>query len=188
MPRLPLIAVALVGLAGALGCHARARSAEDAFQRVERAVAAGDSLAMYALLDAPTRAAIRDAFHDEALERTIINAKYPPAEQPAALAKLDAAAAPDAEHYFARVAAARKTVEGYRKRLGSVSGPILQKPDGEGSAWVARKDGMPFHFRRDADGSWGFSELAAEWALEKDRASHAVTTVRENAKLFGANQ
>jgi hypothetical protein len=188
MPRVLLTAVALLAGIGALGCHRRARTAEDAFKSVERTVAAGDATALYDLLDAPTRAAVKDAFHDEALERTIINAKYPASEQPAALAKLDAADAPDVEHYFAKVAAARKTVEGYRKRLGSVSGPILQKPDGDGAAWVARQDGLPFHFRRDSDESWGFSELSAEWALEKDRADHAVKTVRENARLFGANQ
>ncbi|HZS35497.1 MAG TPA: hypothetical protein VFF06_01655 [Polyangia bacterium] len=188
MPRVLLTAVALLLQVGAAGCHRRARSADEAFKQVERAVAAGDALALYDLLDAPTRAAVKDAFHDEALERTIISAKYPESEQPAALAKLDAAAAPDVEHYFARVAGARKTVEGFRKRLGSVSGPILQKPDGDAAVWVARQDGMPFHFRRDADGSWGFSELSAEWALEKDRANHAVKTVRDNASLFGANK
>jgi hypothetical protein len=63
----------------------------------------------------------------------------------------------------------------------------MQKPDGDDNVWAARADGMPFHFHRDGDGSWGFSELAAEWALEKDRANHAVKTVRENAALFGAS-
>lgn len=189
MRRVLLTAVLVVGGAAVgAGCQRRAKSPEEAFTRLERAIAAGDAVAFYADLDGATRGAIADAYHDEQLERTIITAKYPPAEQPAALAKLDAAAADDVEHYFARAAQARKTVEGYRKRLGSVSGPIKQKPDGDAAVWVARQDGMPFHFQRDRDGSWGFSELAAEWALEKDRASHAVKTVRENAALFGANQ
>lgn len=185
MPRVLMAAVALL-IGGGAGCRERAKSARDAFARVERAVAAGDALALYQSLDAATRAAVESAYHDERLERTIITAKYPEAEQPAALAKLDAAAAGDADRYFARVAQARKTVEGFRKRLGSVSGPILEKPDGDGAAWVARQDGLPFHFRRDSDGSWGLSELAAEWALDQDRANHAVKTVRENGALFGA--
>jgi hypothetical protein len=183
-----LTSVVLVIGAGGTGCRRRAKSAEEAFTRLERAVAAGDAIEFYGDLDAATRSAVGDAYHDERLERTIISAKYPEAEQPAALAKLDAAAADDVEHYFARVAGARKTVEGYRKRLGSVSGPIKQKPDGDAATWVARQDGMPFHFHRDSDGSWGFTELAAEWALEKDRANHAVKTVRENAALFGADK
>jgi hypothetical protein len=43
---------------------------------------------------------------------------------------------------------------------------------------------MPFRFHRDKHGIWGFSELKSEWALEKDRASHAVKTVQDNAKLY----
>ena len=48
--------------------------------------------------------------------------------------------------------------------------------------------GMPFHFAKDGDGSWGFTELATQWALEKDRANHAVKTVRDNAALYNKAQ
>ena len=75
-------------------------------------------------------------------------------------------------------------VEAFRKRLGSVSGPIKSKIDGADAVWVAREDGMPFHFAKNKDGSWGWSELRGDWELEKDRAQHAVKTVQDNAKLY----
>ena len=50
--------------------------------------------------------------------------------------------------------------------------------------WVARQDGMPFHFSKNRDGSWGWMELRGDWDLEKDRAQHAVKTVQDNAKLY----
>jgi hypothetical protein len=177
-----LVAAALFLLAG--GCHRGAKTPEDAFQRLERAIAAGDPGELYECLDNATRGSIDSAFRDQRLERTIIQAKYPEAEAGPALAKLAAAAEDDAKKFFVRLARERKVAEGFRKRLGSVSGPIVQKPDGPDATYVARRDGMPFHFRQNRDGSWGFSELGVEWGLERDRASHAVKTVRDNAALY----
>ena len=174
---------ALFGL-GAASCKKPARTPEEAFRRLERAVAAGNGADFYRALDAASREEISSVYTDERSERTIIRAKYPDAAAAAALANLDAASADDALHYFEKVCARQKIVERYRKRLGAVSGPIMTRKDGPNAMWVARKDGMPFHFVHDADGSWGFSELDGGWALEKDRASHAVKTVRENATLY----
>jgi hypothetical protein len=174
---------ALLGLSAA-GCKKPARTPEEAFRRLERAVAAGNAADFYRALDGVSRAEIASVYNDERSERTIIRAKYPDSAAGPALANLEAAAADDALHYFEKVCARQKIVVRYRKRLGSVSGPIMTRADGPKAVWVARKDGMPFHFVRDPDGSWGFSELDAEWALEKDRASHAVKTVRDNATLY----
>ena len=71
-----------------------------------------------------------------------------------------AAGEPDAERYFVKVATAQRFVTGYRKRLGSVSGPVKTKADGA-DVWVARQDGMPFRFAKNLDGSWRFVELRA---------------------------
>ena len=169
----------------AVGCHSRPRTPEDAYARVERAIAAADCAGVFPLVDGKTRAAIESVHHDERLQRTIISAKYPEAEAQAALAKLAAADESDVERYFVRRCAADKTLEGYRKRLGSVSGPIVTKPDASGT-WVARKDGMPLHFANSDGRGWAWTELGTEWSLEKDRASHALQTVRDNAKLYGA--
>lgn len=142
-----------------------------------------DAAAFYDLLDAATRKSIEGTWLEQKLQRTIIQAKYPEAEAGPALARLSAAGADDPRSYFVAVAKERKLVEAYRKRLGSVSGAIQHKSDGERAMWTARPDGMPFHFVRGSDG-WRFSELGVDWALEKDRAGHAVTTVRDNAKLY----
>ena len=177
----PLVIVAAV-LALA-GCKRGPKTPEEAFRKLERAVAAGDAADFFKLLDGQTRSLVADTHEKQRLQRTVILAKYPAAEQAKALAELEAAAEPDAERYFVKVARAQRTVEAYRKRLGSVSGPVMQKPDGA-DVWVARQDGMPFRFAKNLDGSWGFVELRAEWKLEKDRATHAVNTARENAALY----
>jgi len=179
------VAVVLLALPACRGCQASgAPTPEEAFQTLERAISAGDAAAFYACLDRATQAAIEDTYKDERLQRTIVQAKYPEAEAGPALAKLAAAAEEDAPRFFVKVAAERKIVEGYRKRLGSVSGPIAKKTVSPDVLFLSRQDGMPFKFARNSDGSWGFSELGPEWVMEKERASHAVKTVRDNAALY----
>jgi hypothetical protein len=178
-----LVAVAALSVALASGCKRGPKTPEEAFLKLERAVAAGDAADFYKLLDGQTRSLVADTYEKERLQRTVILAKFPQAEQQKALAELEAAGEPDAERYFIKVATAQRFVTGYRKRLGSVSGPVQTKPGGA-DVWVARQDGMPFRFAKNLDGSWGFVELRAEWALSKDRATHAVKTVRENAALY----
>ncbi|MCU1279601.1 MAG: hypothetical protein JWM53_3147 [bacterium] len=179
--RIVMTALALVVAAG---CSRGPKTPEQAFQQLERAIAAGDAQAVYGLVDQQTRWSIQSALKDQRLQRTIITAKYPEAEAQKALATLRAAEETDAAPYFKRVNDERHVVEAFRKRLGSVSGPIKSKIDGADAVWVARQDGMPFHFAKNRDGSWGWMELRGDWELEKDRAQHAVKTVQENAKLY----
>jgi hypothetical protein len=176
--RFALIALVLVG------CTRGPKTPEQAFQKLERAIAAGDAAAVYKLLDQETRWSIQSTLKDQRLQRTIIMAKYPEADAQKALATLRAAEEANPAQYFKRINDERHIVEAYRKRLGSVSGPIKNKIDGPDAEWVSRQDGMPFHFAKNKDGSWGWSELRGEWELEKDRAQHAVSTVQENARLF----
>lgn len=166
------------------GCARGPKTPEQAYAQLERAVAAGDAAAFYKLLDQPTQWAIQSALKDQRLQRTIISAKYPEAEAQKALATLRAAEETDPAQYFKRLNDERRVVEAFRKRLGSVSGPIKSKIDGADDCWVARQDGMPFRFHKNRDGSWGFTELRGDWELEKDRAQHAVKTVQDNAKLY----
>jgi hypothetical protein len=179
--RIAMMALALVTAAG---CTRGPKTPEQAFRQLERAIAAGDAAAVYGLVDQSTRWSIQSALKDQRLQRTIITAKYPEAEAQKALATLRAAEETDPAQYFKRINDERHVVEAYRKRLGSVSGPIMNKIDGPDAMWVARQDGMPFHFSKNRDGSWGWSELRGDWELEKDRAQHAVQTVQENAKLY----
>ncbi|HEX9103075.1 MAG TPA: hypothetical protein VF997_12775 [Polyangia bacterium] len=173
-----------LALTVAAGCSRGPKTPEQAFRELERAVAAGDAVAVYGLVDLPTRWSIESALKDQRLQRTIISAKYPEAEAQKALATLRAAEETDPAQYFKRINDERHVVEAFRKRLGSVSGPIKSKIDGPDAVWVAREDGMPFHFAKNKNGSWGWSELRGDWELEKDRAQHAVKTVQENAKLY----
>ncbi|HWE30573.1 MAG TPA: hypothetical protein VHB97_21345 [Polyangia bacterium] len=166
------------------GCHRGPKTPEAAYLQLERAVAAGDAASFYPLLDQPTRWAIESTLHDQRLMRTIIAAKYPEADAKKELARLAFAEEADPTRYFVRVNQDRHTVESLRKRLGSVSGPVKTKVMAADDIYVARQDGMPFRFHRNANGTWGFSELESEWSLERDKASHAVKTVRDNAALY----
>lgn len=179
--RVTIVALALFGLCG---CTRGPKTPEQAFQKLEVAIAAGDAVAFYKVLDQQTQWAIQSTLKDQRLMRTIIKAKYPEAEAQKALAPLKAAEESDPAQYFKRINDERHIVQAYRKRLGSVSGPIKSKIDGADDCWVARQDGMPFHFHKNKDRSWGFEELRGDWKLEQDRATHAVSTVKENAKLY----
>jgi hypothetical protein len=179
--RVSLVALALVSAAA---CTRGPKTPEQAFLRLERAIAAGDAAEFYRVLDQPTQWSIQSTLQDQRLMRTIISAKYPEAEAQKALAQLQAAAEATPAQYFKRVNDERRVVEAFRKRLGPVSGPIKSKIDGADDVWVARQAGMPFRFHKNRDGSWGFEELRGDWELEKDRAHHAVRTVQENAKLY----
>jgi hypothetical protein len=181
--RLPVALVPLVLLAAA-GCHRGARSAEDAYVAFEKAVKAGDAEAFYAALDQPTRWAIESAFSDQRMMRTIITAKYPEAEAQKELARLAAAEESDAARYFAHVDRDRQILARYRARVEAATGAVTSRAVGDDGAEVARGSAPPLRFHRDNHGRWGFAELAAEWVLEKDRAAHAVKTVRENAALY----
>ena len=153
------------------------------FQRFELSIVKNDTGAFYDLLDKGTQKSIEGTWRALKLQRTIIQSKYPEKEAGPALARLAAAAADDPRSYFIALDKERGVVPAYRKRLGSVSGPIKHKPESDDKMWIARQDGMPFHFIKSG-GEWRFGELGTDWALEKDRADHAVTTVRDNAKLY----
>jgi hypothetical protein len=175
-----LAPVLLVMLAGAC----RPKEPPDAvFLRLERAVAAGSGVELYRLLDPATQQAVDGAYRDERLMRTIIAAKYPEKARAEELQHLAAAAEDDVERYFAKVAEQRRLFDTLRRRLGSVSGPVRERPDGTDGLMLSREDGLPFRLRRTRAG-WRFVELQAEWALERDRADHAVKTVHDNAALY----
>jgi hypothetical protein len=180
--RIRLMALGLMVLAG---CARGPKTPEQAFMKLELAIAAGDAAAAYEVLDQATRWSIQSTLKDQRLQRTIISAKYPEAEAQKALAQLKAAEATDPAQYFKRINDERHVIEAHRKRLGAVSGPIKSKIDGPDAVWVVRQqDGLPFRFSKNRDGSWGWSELRGDWELEKDRAQHAVKTVQDNAKLY----
>jgi hypothetical protein len=177
--------VVLLGTVALAGCHRGARTPEGAYLELEKAVKNGDGVAFFATLDQETRWSIESVFSDERMMRTIIAAKYPEAEAQKELARLSAAEESDAAHYFAHVDRERQILARYGSRLAQASGRVeVVAGDDETLAVVARQAGPTLRFHRDKGGRWGFGELGPEWALEKDRAAHAVKTVRENAALY----
>jgi hypothetical protein len=173
--------LALLLLLGA--CNNYPKTPEDALAQVEKVVTSGDGLLAWEIVDADTKSSVASVYANDRMMRTIIKAKYPAAEADRELGRLADADQPDIAHFFAAMESRWQTIQGYRKRLGSISGPIKTKPDGATSMYVARQDGMPFHLVKAGSG-WAWNELRGEWMLEKDRAAHALTTVKDNAALY----
>jgi hypothetical protein len=182
--RVTSLCVALALVCCAAGCEGRPRTPEEAYLAIERALLAGDGAALYRALDQETRWSVESTLRDQRLMRTIISAKYPEDEAGRALLQLEAAAETQPARYFGMVVERRGLLERYRARLGPKEAPLSLRPDGENAVMAARGTGSPLRLLRGRDGSWGLAELAPEWALERDRASHAVSTVRENAALY----
>jgi hypothetical protein len=167
----------------AAACHQYPKTPELALAQVEKVVVAGDGMLAWDLVDNDTRRAVDSVQQDQRLMQTIVKAKYPPAEAARELERLAAADEADAQHFFARTTKAWGQIEGLRKRLGSVSGPIQVRSDAPGSVWVARADGIAFHLQK-VGGGYAWIDLRGEWQLERDRTAHAVKTVRDNAALY----
>jgi hypothetical protein len=164
-------------------CNQYPKTPELALGLVEKVVVANDGLRAWELVDHDTRRAVDSVLQDQRLMQTIVKAKYPPAEAARELERLAAADESDAQHFFARTTKSWGQIEAMRKRLGSVSGPIQVRSDAPGSVWVARADGMAFHLQK-VGGGYAWIDLHGEWQLERDRTSHAVKTVRDNAALY----
>ncbi len=132
-----LLGLTVVAFA-ALGCDHYPKTPEEALGQIEHVVTSADGLVAWQLVDPQTRSAAASVLTDERLMQTIVKAKYPPEEARRELERLAAADEPDDAHFFARTCKAWAMLEGYRKRLGSVSGPIQTKADGDKAMWVSR--------------------------------------------------
>lgn len=164
-------------------CNNYPKTPELALAQIEKVVTSGDGLVAWQLVDSDTKSSVASVYANDRLMRTIIKAKYPAAEADRELGRLADADQPDVAHFFAAMEARWQSIQGYRKRLGSISGPIKTKADGPSAMYVARQDGMPFHLVKAGSG-WAWNELRGEWMMEKDRAAHALTTVKDNAALY----
>jgi hypothetical protein len=173
----------VLGILFAAGCTQYPKTPEAALIAIERVVVSADGLSAWELVDSDTRSAVDSVLSDQRLMQTIVKAKYPPAEAQKEMERLAAADEPDAKHFFARTAKNWQQIEAFRKRLGSVSGPIQTRSDAPGSVWIARADGMAFHIQK-VGGGYAWIDLRGEWQLERDRTLHAVKTIKDNAALY----
>ena len=82
-----------------------------------------------------------------------------------------------------RVNQDRHTVESLRRRPARCRGRSRPRSWPPTTSLSRAPTACPFVFIVTAT-AWGFSELDSEWSQERDRASHAVKTVRDNAALY----
>ncbi len=179
-----LLGGALLCVALVAGCHRGPKTPEEAFRKLELAVASGRPEALLECLSADTVRALRGAWQDERLARSLIEAKLPQSEKVGLLSGLTAAAQDDFGAYFAARAKEWASIERYRVRLGSVSGEIVQKAEGPSAMYLHRADGMPFHFTRSADGVWAFDEMFKISVLIQDQAAKTVQMLRGRIALL----
>jgi hypothetical protein len=177
----PLVAALLLGLAAGTGCARQPRrQPQETFVLLERAVAADDGLGLFDVLDGDTRAAVERCWRAARQLRRRDTQAFPdgafaPGSLPGLLSP-GVTDTSDPRSYFAAVNRQHHFAGRYRKRLGSVSGPIVEKTEGQTTTWVARKqEGMPFRLVRDQE-SWAFGELQTEWREAASAADRALAS------------
>jgi hypothetical protein len=183
-----------------LGCRRVAHSPEEAFGRLQQAVAAQDPAALFDALDQRSRWAFMTVqkSHREAYD--IILSNYPEGpERERELRRfqrgaiLGSARELFAEEIGQRVLAGFSNPLPAATRFEVVSVPVARSAgggDGQGSAeagddetqtMAVLPDGKRIPFRRGPDGGWGLATVADEAAERQNHALHDVDLVRVNA-------
>lgn len=145
------------------------------------AIEKGDGRSLFRLIDQRSRhalAAIRDA-RTEAYQ--LVQADYPDAEKPAALAALgDAAVARDAADLFVK-----RCPQSCQATLGqSLAAPTAEHPTPNGDLEIETAAGTRVVLHRGKDGLYGLAFRNAELSTERDRASRELLQIRQNAEIY----
>ncbi len=182
--RLPIVL-----LAALTGCQdAPAATAEEAYLRVAKACRKHDAARLFDALDTRTQWSIESVHHAQREMRRNILASYPMAEQPRALGHIPAACEESEEQprrYYRRIDGSISALDDVCRRIAAGTGQPIGTVDGKaGTAEVWREGGSIFHFARDDQGRWGWSELRPEWEQAKLRAMHDAETVLANKMLY----
>lgn len=178
---LPLL-FALLGCLALGGCR-HPRTPEQACEDFLRAVSEGDGGGVFDSLVETTRWAFYTVQKNHRKMRDLVGETYPPAERPAALARLYGAEADSGRDLFIQIYPERYAAS-WSSRLGTGELRVAPSPDKPTEYLCQRASGQPFRISRSASGKWGMSELNAEWDQAQLRAVHDLETVQKNADLY----
>lgn len=158
-------------------CDDRPKKPEDLLAQIERVVTSANAEQAWKLVDPDTQHAVEAVWADHRAAAALLEQRPPAPAANTARASVEAARQPDLVHFFAAQCHGWQLLEGYRKRLGSASGPVQKKEDAPGSVWVARFDGMAFHVVK-VGGGWAWADLKGEWQLESRRVKKVLDELR----------
>jgi hypothetical protein len=134
----------------------------------------------FKLIDERARFAMAATVKARALARTVIEADYPVAERPRALAALGDAAQVDSPEALFR----RRCEEACLRHLGELMGAPVSEVAAGDEVVVTTVRGATLHMHAGQDGRYGIVWNTQELSDERAQASRELTQLRENAAVY----
>lgn len=166
------------------GC-AKTSTPEAACESFFAALAEGDAGAAFDNLIESTQWSFATVQKNHRRMRELIESSYPPAEKPAALARLYGASDGSGRDLWARLYSERYS-QFFAERQGASGDAIKVTPSSEhpGERLCGREGRKPLRVARAASGRWGIADLDSEWEQAQLRAVHDLETIQKNADLY----
>jgi hypothetical protein len=178
---LPLALLALAATAAAgPGCTRKAKTPEEAYQRLSAAVTAGDGGALFDVLDQNARWAWMTVqkWHREAYD--IVLSNYPEGpEREREKRRLEPAATATSGRELFKVEVAPRVLAMLRPMIAA-GARVETAPSGVEAAAVTPSGGR-VPLARASNGAWGYSGLDRDAEDQKTRAYHDLEVVRASA-------
>lgn len=156
------------------------RNVRGALAGAAQAVEADDAIQLYRFVDQRARHALGGIIHARHAAKALIEADYPAALRPKALADLgDGATAQDANALFA-MRCQQPCLQKLRRTLGA---PATQAVDGD-TVVVETTRGTSVRLFLGSDTWYGLVLNTDQWVAERDQASRELKQIEENAALY----
>jgi hypothetical protein len=164
-----------------LGCRTYdATDVRGAMAGAAAALESGDGPGLFPYIDERARFALASTVKSRTDARKLIEADYPAAERPAAVAALgDAAEVSAADELFAR----RCAPDCMRTLAEQVGAPVTQTPEGD-EVRVTTSRGSTLHMYAGHDGRYGIVWNTRACMEERALASRDFRQIRENAEVY----
>jgi hypothetical protein len=164
-----------------LGCRTyEAMDVRGAMAGAASALEAGDGVSLFPYIDERARFALGSTVKSRGDARKLIEADYPVADRPAALAALgDAAQVATPDELFAR----RCASDCMRTLAGQVGAPVSQTVEGD-EVRVTTSRGTTLHMFAGHDGRFGIVWNTKACMAERAQAARDFRQIEENAAVY----
>jgi hypothetical protein len=164
-----------------LGCRTYdATDVRSAMAGAATALESGDGIRLFSYIDERARFALGSTVKSRGDARKLIEADYPVADRPAAVAALgDAAQVATPDELFAR----RCALDCMHTLAGQVGAPISQTAEGD-EVRVTTSRGTTLHMFAGHDGRYGIVWNTKACMAERAQASRDFRQIEENAKIY----